>query len=152
MINQINTIGHKVSAVAGAALHSRDDKAARLRVLATGTALAAVFLVSTSNLAMASDTLAGYAGDVSEKTNVVVDIVGYVCYLGGTILSALGIVDLKKHVENPGNNPLKNGLAKLGFGGILLGLPFVSGLMLDTMDGGSQATYDGFDRGSMQIK
>lgn len=40
--------------------------------------------------------------------------------LGGVALAALGVVNLKQHVENPGNTPMKNGLAKLGFGGILM--------------------------------
>ncbi|MBU6234585.1 MAG: hypothetical protein KGQ41_01960 [Alphaproteobacteria bacterium] len=153
MIHSINTIGHKVSAVAGSLIHSRDQKTARMRVFAAGSLMAAVFLVSTSNIALAGQDLSGYAQTVTRKTSAVVDVVAYVSYIGGAILSALGIVDLKKHVEQPTQVPLKNGLAKLGFGGVLLGLPFVSGVMLETMKGnGQQAQYQDFQTQQMTIR
>lgn len=152
MFQSINTFGHKASAFAGSLIHTREQGMVKARALALGAVFGGIFLVSTSNIAMAQQTLETYSRDVSKNTNVVVDIVSYVCYLGGAILSALGIVDLKKHVENPTGTPLKNGLAKLGFGGILLGLPFVSGVMLSTMKGSGQADYTGFSRSSMTIK
>lgn len=111
-----------------------------------------MFAYSSINAAWAQQDLAAYSTAVSGKTNVLVDIVSYGCYIGGAILSAVGIVDLKKHVENPTQTPLKNGLAKLGFGGVLLALPFVSGVMSETMKGEGQATYQDFDRGSIKIQ
>ncbi len=153
MTNYINTLGHKVSAVAGSYIHARSKSAAIVRTVTLGTFFSGMFLVSTMNLAHANGALATYAGEVSNRTSVIVDIVGYVCYLGGAVLSALGVVDLKKHVEQPAQNPIKNGLAKLGFGGMLLFIPFLSGIMMDTMKGSQQqAEYRGFTRGGMRIQ
>jgi len=144
MINSINTLGHHISAVAGSVMHARTKSAVRVRMLATSALLGAVFVMSTAGIAEAND-LKSYSTTVSGKTNIITDIVSYVSYLGGAILSALGVVDMKKHVENPGQTPLKNGLAKLGFGGVLLALPFLSGVMADTMAGsGSDATFKKF--------
>lgn len=155
MIKSLTNLGHLVSAATGSILYGRSKSAARIRVIATGALLTGTFLVSFSEIASAAtggQSLKDYSAQVSDKTNVVVDIVSYICYLGGAGLSALGIVDLKKHVEQPTQTPLKNGVAKLAFGGILLALPFVSGVMAETMTGQQQANYQGFNRSSMQIR
>ena len=141
----------QISAYGSACFHARDRLSTTLRAVVVGAALSGVFLISTSSLALAQQTLADYSREVSTKTNVIVDIVAYVSYIAGATLSALGITDLKKHVENPSQTPMKIGLSKLGFGGVLLGLPFLSGVMAETMTGESQATYQGFERGSIQI-
>lgn len=78
-----------------------------------------------SSEAMSQDFNAYTSGASEEVTNVP-QIVAYICYLGGFVLAALGVVGLKQHVENPGNAPMKNGLAKLGFGGMLMALPPVA--------------------------
>lgn len=142
----------QLSAFGSSCFHARDSRTTKLRALAVGAALTGVFLVSTSNIALAQQSLEDYSTEVSQKTNVIVDIVAYVSYIAGATLSALGITDLKKHVENPSQTPMKNGLAKLGFGGILLGLPYVSGVMLETMSGEGQATYQDFERGGIVIR
>ncbi len=144
MIKSVNNIGHQVSAIADSYMHARSKNIVRARALALGAVFTGIFMVSTANVAMAQQTLKDYSTTVSGNTNIIVDIVGYICYLGGAILSALGIVDLKKHVEQPTQVPLKNGLAKLGFGGILLALPFVAGVMQKTMAGSGEATFQKF--------
>jgi hypothetical protein len=68
-----------------------------------------------------------YTKGASDQVTAFPDIVAFICYLGGFVLAALGVVGLKQHVENPGNAPMKNGLAKLGFGGMLMALPPVVG-------------------------
>lgn len=146
MMKSVNDMGHYVSAVAGSVMHTRSKNVVRFRALAVGAVFAGIFLVSTSEVALAATkTLKEYGTEVSAKTNVITDIVSYICYIGGAILSALGVVDLKKHVENPSQTPMKNGLAKLGFGGVMLALPFVSGVMQKTMEsGGSNASFKKF--------
>lgn len=47
-------------------------------------------------------------------------------YSYGFALSALGVINQRQHVENPGQTPLKNGLAKLGFGGMLFEPPQIT--------------------------
>ncbi|PCI01034.1 MAG: hypothetical protein COB76_02280 [Alphaproteobacteria bacterium] len=78
-----------------------------------------------------------YSEALSDKVAPATEIVAFMSYMGGFVLSALGIVGLKNHVENPSQHPMKNGLAKLGFGGILLALPPLVEAMQGTGDTGS---------------
>ena len=152
MFQSVDKLECNLSAFVGAVMHARDRATSKGRALLIGSLFCTTFLLSTTNMAMAQQTLREYSGVVSERTNIIVDIVSYICYIGGAILSALGIVDLKKHVENPSQTPMKNGLAKLGFGGILLALPFVSGIMQATMGGYGEATFQKFNRSGIQIQ
>ncbi|NBX66807.1 MAG: hypothetical protein EBQ96_07415, partial [Proteobacteria bacterium] len=95
MFQSVNQMGHKVSAFAGSVLHSREQRTVKARALVVGTLFSGVFLLSTTNMAMAQQTLQQYSTDVSGRTNIIVDIVSYICYIGGAILSALGIVRRK---------------------------------------------------------
>lgn len=79
------------------------------------------------------DTFKSYASATGNKTSVLVDIFAYVSFLIGCVLSALGVSELRKHVENPSSVPLKNPLTKFGIGGILLALPFITGVAQETM-------------------
>lgn len=87
-----------------------------------------------------------YLTETSGKVNEVPDLVAFISYIGGTALAALGIVSLKQHVEQGGQQkPMKDGLAKLGFGGMLLALPTITNVMMgSTAADGSNATYVGF--------
>jgi len=144
----ISTIGHKVSAVTESVLYVRNDKIHRARVLAAATLMVGVFMLCTAGAveAAGSNDLEKYSKAVSGKTNVIVDIISYICYIGGAILAALGIVDLKKHVEQPTQVKMKDGLAKLGFGGMLLALPYFTDVIQDTMvaDGNGNADFKQF--------
>ena len=132
----MKNITNLISASVESCLYARDERLVKARVLLMGASFSAIFMFSLSGAAhatAASDSgLTSYANSVSSKTNVIVDIISYLCYIGGAGLAALGVVDLKKHVENP-QTPVKQGLAKLGFGGLLLALPFVTTIMQDTM-------------------
>jgi len=140
MIKSVKNIGHQASAAVESVLYVRNAKIAKARVLATGALFGGLFLVSTVGIAQATD-LNQYATNVATRTNKAVDIVSYISYIGGAVLGALGIVDLKKHVENPSQTPMKNGLAKVGFGGMLLALPTVIDIAQNTTANGTQATY-----------
>ena len=137
----ISNIGHQAVAAIESVLYARTQSAARIRAYGTMAVVGSlVALTSTGALASPSTyNLSTYAKDASEKTNVVVDILTYVCYIGGAILAGLGVVDLKKHVENPSQTPMKNGIAKLGFGGMLLALPYFTSVMQGST-GGEDAT------------
>ncbi len=138
----IANLGHHISAAVDSVIHARTKTAARIRVGAMFALTGGIFIVSTTNLAMASSDLNAYSKSVAGKTNSVVDVITYISYIGGAALSALGIVDLKKHVENPTQTPMKNGVAKLGFGGMLLALPALSGVVQGTVKDGNNATYN----------
>lgn len=59
-----------------------------------------------------------------------------VAYVGGIGLGVTGIFKLKSHVDNPGQHPLKDGLVRLGAGGGLLALPFVTQAMMTSITSG----------------
>jgi hypothetical protein len=136
---------HHISATLASFALARTQSSANLRAITIYGITAAAFTVFSANAAHATNDLNTYVQNVSGRTNSVVDIVTYFSYIGGAALSALGIIDLKKHVENPGNNPLKNGLAKLGFGGMLLAFPSISSIVVGTVsDGSGQVQYQQF--------
>ena len=93
----------------------------------------------------ASATSAGGFSDYTQNlsNNVAggwINTVTTVSLLGGVALAALGVVNLKQHVENPGNTPMKNGLAKLGFGGVLMALgPVMDAIQTSAESGGGSA-------------
>lgn len=74
----------------------------------------------------------GYAASVSYNTNVLVDIFSYVAFISGIILGALGVQELRKHIEGA-QIPLRTPLAKFGIGGLLLALPFITEIVAETM-------------------
>jgi len=155
MANPLNNLGHQLSAVTESVLYVRNDRIHRARILGTGALMVAVFLLCTAGAVEAAGTndLEKYSKNVSSKTNVIVDIISYICYIGGAILAALGIVDLKKHVEQPTQVKMKDGLAKLGFGGMLLALPFFTDVIQDTTgsEAAGNAKFVPFERGQIKI-
>jgi hypothetical protein len=98
-------------------------------------------LLSLSTLAFAevggsgAGNFTAYAGKVGTGTNNLAALINYVAYIMGILLVVQGIVDLKKHVENPGNTALRHGLIKLVTGGMFLALPFIAGMLQGTMAG-----------------
>ena len=71
-------------------------------------------------------------------------------YMFGILLGVLGIMKIKDHVENPGNEPLKNGAIRLLAGGALLALPIIFEAMLSTPGAGAGATVASVDSISWQ--
>ena len=48
-----------------------------------------------------------------------------VAYLFGLLLGVLGVMKIKDHVENPSQEPLKNGAIRLAAGGALFAIPMI---------------------------
>ncbi len=48
-----------------------------------------------------------------------------VSYLFGLLLGVLGVMKIKDHVENPSQEPLKNGAIRLAAGGALFAIPMI---------------------------
>ena len=73
-------------------------------------------------------------------------MISTVAYVGGIGLGVAGIFKLKQHVDNPGQAPLKDGLIRLGAGGGLLALPFITSAMQGSINEGdtNQATQTPF--------
>jgi hypothetical protein len=103
--------------------------------------------------AMLSEATAAFAGpsNTTFKTmsqNIVTSsgglpgMISTVAYIGGVGLGVAGVFKLKQHVDNPGQTPMKDGLIRLGAGGGLLALPFLTGAMMGSINNGTntQAT------------
>ena len=111
-------------------------------------------LIRNKSLQMSAAFVAGYmmsssAAQANNFNNIGENIVNSISsmpallsalsYMFGILLGVLGIMKIKDHVENPGNEPLKNGAVRLAAGGALLALPIVFESMLNTIDDGSGA-------------
>lgn len=59
-------------------------------------------------------------------------------YMFGMLLSVLGIMKIKDHVENPGQTPLKDGAIRLAAGGGLFTLPIITQAMTETIGSSGQ--------------
>lgn len=92
-----------------------------------------------------------YTENLSSEVSNVPSVIGFVSYLGGFALAALGVVGLKNHVENPQGTALKVPLAKLGFGGMLLALPPVVNALQGSGDvaGNGATAFNDFGVGSI---
>jgi hypothetical protein len=54
-------------------------------------------------------------------------------FVAGAILIGAGLLALKDHSDNPGNNPLHKGIARVAFGSGLMTLPFVAQSLINTI-------------------
>lgn len=111
-------VTHKLAALATAALMAK-----------AGTASAAINLTDTTeNIVTASSTLP--------------NLISTVAYVGGIGLGVAGVFKLKQHVDNPAQHAMKDGLVRLGAGGGLLVLPYLTDVMQGNISagGGSGAT------------
>ena len=64
-----------------------------------------------------------------------------VAYLFGLLLGVLGVMKIKDHVENPSQEPLKNGAIRLAAGGALFAVPMIYEAAKNTI--GTTATATG---------
>ena len=60
-------------------------------------------------------------------------LVSAFAYLTGLGVGIAGIIKIKAHVENPQQVPLREGLSRLGLSGLLLSLPFVLTVAVNTI-------------------
>lgn len=61
------------------------------------------------------------------------DLIATAAYIAGIGLGVAGILKLKEHVDNPTTAPLKAGLIRLGAGGGLLTLPYITNAMIGSV-------------------
>lgn len=106
--------------------------------------LAAAMTVGASMLmgadANAATNLNTVTGNIAESAKGLPNMISMVAYIGGAGLGVSGVMKLKDHVENPGQNPMKNALVRLGAGGGLLAVPFVTTAMQGSISDGDTSS------------
>lgn len=78
--------------------------------------------------------------NITNSTSTLPNLISTVAYVGGVGMGVAGIFKLKQHVDNPAQVAMKDGLVRLGAGGGLLTLPFLTQAMMGTVAGGNNAT------------
>lgn len=89
--------------------------------------------------AVSLDTLVTQTG--SQTTNIP-EFISIASYIAGAALAAFGVFSLKKHVDDPNNEPLKKGLGRLAGGAGLLAIPAVTNIMINTLGLGGEQKAD----------
>ncbi len=108
-------------------------------VVASAT-LATSILFSNSAFAAAAaggNNFNSIAGNLVASIASFPTLISAVSYLFGMLLMVLGVMKIKDHVENPTQEPLKNGAIRLAAGGGLFAIPILSEAALSTIGTGT---------------
>lgn len=104
-------------------------------------ALVALTLVAASP-AFATTQLSDSVNNVRENLTTVPVLINFAAYIVGFALAVAGVGKLKAHVDNPGQNPIKDGLGRLGAGAMFISVPFLLDIVRNTQKvTGGTATY-----------
>jgi hypothetical protein len=72
-------------------------------------------------------------------------LISAACYVGGAAFVGTGVMKVKQHVDNPGQTPLREGLVRLGAGGVLVAAPALTNVMTESSGvGTSNTSFEGF--------
>jgi len=103
--------------------------------------------VLTAGILM-NDSVSALAGSVNfsnmsknivSSSSSLPNLISTVAYVGGVGLGVAGVFKLKNHVDNPPQVPMKDGLVRLGAGGGLLVLPYLTKVMQGSIQGDGAA-------------
>lgn len=103
-------------------------------------ALTAGLLMSEAGAAFAQTSFKDVSDNIVASSSTLPNLISTVAYVGGIGLGVAGVFKLKEHVDNPAQAKMKDGLVRLGAGGGLLVLPYMTEAMMGTIDGGTGAT------------
>lgn len=125
MLKQLNKLGAHVSAF----------------VISFGTAMG-------MSAAYAGGDIAGVIDKSTDQITGVAGMVNVACYGAGAVLAGTGLLNFKKHVDEPSQNPLRKAIGPGAAGVALLAFPSVTGILQESTatGGGSAISYEsGFD-------
>ena len=109
----------------------------------TGLLVAAAFAVVAPGDALAQNLASAVTTSQTSLGLPFVQIVSWISYGLGSVMTIAGIAGAKKHSDNPGQNPLGPVLGRIGAGAAFLTAPTLVGMMQSTgatTTGGSAAT------------
>ena len=100
------------------------------------------FMLGLSDAYADTTGFQGASENIQKSAQNIPELISTVAYIGGAGMGVAGVLKLKQHVDNPGQNPLKDGLVRLGAGGGLLALPFVLDSMTSTIGTSGSVSYN----------
>jgi hypothetical protein len=100
-------------------------------------AITAGMMVGSSEAFAGGQNFTNMTSNIVTSSGTLPNLISTVAYVGGIGLAVAGIFKLKQHVDNPGQTPMKDGLIRLGAGGGLLALPFMTEAMTNTISNGA---------------
>ncbi|MBL8641356.1 MAG: hypothetical protein JNL76_04490 [Alphaproteobacteria bacterium] len=96
----------------------------------TSASLVIGLLSSTSAHAQSGgNSFTSITKTITEQIGGIPGFITAIAYIMGTLFAVLGILKIKDHVENPSNEPLKNGAIRLAVGGGLFVIPLITEAM-----------------------
>ena len=110
-------------------------KSIKRQSLHLSAAFAAGMLLSSSEAQ--ANNFSNIASNITTSIQNLPGLLTGLAYMFGILLGVLGILKIKDHVENPQQNPLKDGAIRLAAGGGLFALPIVYEAMRETIGQGS---------------
>ena len=81
--------------------------------------------------------LTDMVGSVGTNVAAFPKLISAACYVGGATFVGTGVMKVKQHVDNPGQTPLREGLVRLGAGGVLVAAPALTSVMQTSSGVGS---------------
>lgn len=112
----------------------------------TGLLVAAIFATIIPGAAFAQNLAAVGTAAQTSILKPFVELISYISYSMGTVMTVAGIAGCKKHADNPGSNPLAPALGRLSAGSAFLSAPTVAGMLAGTAVNSNitgTATYSG---------
>lgn len=111
--------------------------------------MTAIVAFALPDLSFAADAGTSFGTSISafrtDDLSAVPGLISGVAYAGGAVLGISGALKLKKHAENPAQNPMAPGIAHLLAGGGIAALPSLVGTSSGTLHLGTSASYVALD-------
>lgn len=104
--------------------------------------LTALVAVALPDLSFASSIGTSLNTFRTTDLKTVPTLVSGIAYAGGTVLGISGALKLKKHAENPQQNPIAPGIAHLLAGGGIAALPTLLSTSKDTLHMNGSLQYE----------
>jgi hypothetical protein len=126
------------------ALFFRSSRNVRYCPVCTSFFLAILALVFGWPHPVSAQTLGDMLESTAGNLSPLATLFDALAYIAGGVLIGQGLLQLKNHFENPGNNPVAQSMAKMAGGSALMALPFVASTLVATLHlGAGDSTIDG---------
>ncbi|MDD3182886.1 MAG: hypothetical protein PHD48_08810 [Alphaproteobacteria bacterium] len=109
--------------------------------------MASVLALALPELSFAQNTVGEILTTTSQtQVKPAATLIAALCYVGGSVSIISGALSLRKHADNPASEPMGKGITRLLVGAAIMSLPYLSGVLQETVFGDSndEAQYTDF--------